>query len=232
MEELGRYNAILTSVYAQDNAYRALTYLTLLVALHRPAGSQPTELDKSLADLRAKIGDARMLNRLFVGTTASVQGFLAGGWSSTEDVLSRIMSLSMVLYHPLEHAYLQSTFKPPMFPSWDGGWASKWSCRMWLVYVLCDLTGTLRQLSAVNKSLASGAHGGKTAKLERDRRNLLIWLTCIAADFPLALQWSVDVGPFGDRTIAWAGFYGGVAGLYLRWLRATEAAREAKEKAQ
>jgi len=56
--------------------------------------------------------------------------------------------------------------------------------------------------------------------LLKTRRNLMIWLTCIGADFPLALQYSVANGPFGTRLLAWAGWYGGMAGLYRRWLNA------------
>jgi len=234
MEELSRYNSILTSIYAQDNAYRVASYLIALALLHRASsrGAKPDELDAALSDLRGKIGDARFLNRVFVGTTASVQGFLAGDWSTYESVLDRVMALAMVAYHPLEHAYLQSTLKPAPLLTWvDGAACSKWSCRMWLAYVLCDLLGTVRKLGAVNNALAQPS-APKTVKLLRDRRNLLIWLSCIAADFPLALQWSVDAGPFGEKTIAVAGLYGGLAGLYLRWLRASDAARDAKEKAQ
>ena len=219
MEALARYNSILTSVYATDNAYRATTYGLALALLYGVVDPN-SDRGKSLADLRGKIGDARFLNRLYVGTSASLQGLLAGG-----EPLDTVMALSMVLYHPLEHLYVSSTLKPALFKTIDGLWCVKWSTRMWLLYVLCDLLGTVKKLGAVNAALAAKA----STKLERDRRNLILWLSCIFADFFLAVQWSVDVGPFSDSTIAWAGFYGGVAGLWLRWLRASDAARDAKE---
>jgi hypothetical protein len=135
------------------------------------------------------------------------------------------MALSMVLYHPLEHGAFFSGLKPSLIPSWmDGNELSKWACRMWLLYVLCDAKSSLKSLGDLNKEIEKKSN----MDLQKKRRNVLLWLTCIVADFILALQWSVDVGPFSDKLIAWAGFYGGIGGLYSKWLKAKDAEEKAK----
>ena len=209
MQALTRYNQILPNAYALDNALRAISYSCALYSASVP----PSEWTKWLDELKGKASETRYVNRLIVGLPASVAGYFAyGEETSTEATLGRIMAMSMILYHPIEHIWWASTFKTKLFDI-DGNAWSQWSCRCWVVYVLCDLIGTLRRIRDID---SKPSHDLKTAK---DRRNLLIWLTCILADAPLAIQYSVNQGPFSDMLLNWAGWYGGVAGLYLRWLK-------------
>jgi hypothetical protein len=208
LQALSRYNQIMTNVYAIDNALRVVTYSIALYLASSPGVK--SDCASWLAELKAKVADTRFLNRILVGLPASVEGYFAYGRPVTfEALLGKLMAFSMVLYHPLEHGWWATTLKPKLFDI-DGDKWSMWSCRCWVAYVLMDLLGTLRRL----QDLKDGAKGAG-----RERRNLLIWLTCIAADAPLAIQWSVPSGPFPDVVLNWAGWYGGVAGLYLRWLK-------------
>jgi len=209
LEALSKYNTILTNVYAIDNFLRVVTYTCALYLASAPKST----FAEWLADLKAKVSETRFINRIVVGLPASVEGYYAYGDSQSVDaMLGRIMALSMILYHPLEHVWWASTLKTKLFDINGNEW-SKWSCRCWVVYVLCDLIGTLRRIRDIDAKPQQDASTVKT------RRNLLIWLSCIAADAPLAIHWSMDSGPFSDSVLNWAGWYGGVAGLYLRWLK-------------
>jgi hypothetical protein len=57
MNDLARYNSILSGVYAMDNGYRVVAYTISLLSLFYLDPKSDTT--KSLADLRGKIGDAR-----------------------------------------------------------------------------------------------------------------------------------------------------------------------------
>ena len=205
LEALSKYNRIINNVYAMDNLFRLICYSCALYISH----SSKSPFTDWLADLKARLSETRVINRLLVGLPASIEGYLAYGDATTvEAILGRLMAFSMILYHPIEHVWWASTLKPVLVHI-DGNKWSQWTCRCWVVYVVCDLIGTLRRLGQIEND----------TKHAKERRNLLIWLTCIAADAPLAIQWSVDHGPFSDSLLNWAGWYGGLAGLYLRWLK-------------
>jgi len=190
----------------QDNLFRLINY-TCALYIARASKSSFTEF---LGDFKGRLSETRVINRLLIGLPASIEGYLAyGDAATTEAFLGKLMAFSMVLYHPIEHVWWASTLKSSPFAWIDGNKWRQWTCRCWLVYVVCDFIGTLRRLNQI----------GDDAKHAKERRNLVIWLTCILADAPLALQWSVDHGPFSDNVLNWAGWYGGLAGLYLRWLK-------------
>ena len=222
LASLSRYNTILNNVYALDNALRLWGYTCVLYNMHTVAADgKLTDFQEFLRALSGKISDARTVNRVTYGLPASVAGVFAyGSDMSIESILGRIMALTMVLYHPLEHGWYFTTLKSNIFGI-DGGKWSLWSCRMWLIYVICDFIGTVKKLQEVSTGLeAKNIDKEQQSSLLRLRRNLIIWLTCIFSDFPIALQYSVASGPFSDRLLAWAGWYGGLAGLYRRWLNA------------
>jgi hypothetical protein len=212
----------MNNVYALDNALRLWGYSCVLYNMHTvgPDGKL-TDVQDFLRALSGKISEARTVNRVTYGLPASISGVLAyGSDTSFEANLGRLMALSMVIYHPLEHGWYFTTLKQSIF-NFDGGKWSLWACRMWLLYVICDFIGTIKKYQEVSTGLeAKNLDKKDQSNLLKLRRNLIIWLTCIAADFPLALQYSVANGPFGDRLLAWAGWYGGLAGLYRRWLNA------------
>ena len=221
--QLTRYNTILNNVYALDNALRLWGYSCVLYNMHTAAANgKLTDVQEFLRALSGKIAEARTINRVTYGLPASISGVLAyGSDASFESWLGRIMALSMVIYHPLEHGWYFTTIKSSIF-SFDGNLWSVWSCRMWLIYVICDFIGTVTKLQEVSTGLeAKNIDKKDLNSLLKTRCNLIIWLTCILADFPIAFQYSVASGPFSDRLLAWAGWYGGLAGLYRRWLNAS-----------
>lgn len=220
--ELNRYNTILNNVYALDNALRFWGYTCILYIMHTASpDGKLTDFQDFLQKLSGKISEARTINRFAYGLPASIGGVLAyGDDTSTESNIGRLMALCMVAFHPLEHGWYLSTIKQSIF-SFDGGSFSLWSCRSWLVYVICDLIQTVKKLQAVNAGLeVSNIDATEKSKLDKAKRNLTLWLTCIGADFILAYQYSVAKGPFSDRLLVIAGWYGGFAGLYRRWINA------------
>ena len=179
-----------------------------------------TDLQEFFNQLATKVLEARTLNRVVYGIPASIGGFIAAG-SNTDltTILSKIMAFSMILFHPLEHGWFFSTLTPRLF-SFDGNKWSIWSVRCWVVYIICDLIGTVRTMQDVNLTLASqsGPKGEERSKLKKLQLSTRIWLTCIIADLILGIQYSVEKGPFSDHTLAWASFWGGLAGMYRKWI--------------
>ena len=192
-----------------------------LYLLHSTKGEKLTDLQEFCATFCTKVLEARTLNRFAYGLPASIESVFAyGNDQSLEANLGRIMGWSMVFFHPLEHGWFLSTIKSSLF-NIDGGKWSVWSCRFWLVYVICDLIMTIRNLqNAITGLEAKDLNSKDRSSLLKARRNSMIWLSCIFADLVLAWQYSVANGPFGERTLTWASWWGGFAGLYRRWVNA------------
>ncbi len=89
------------------------------------------------------------------------------------------------------------------------------------VYVVCDLLGTYIREQSVSEQIGklTADEKEKLAELKKQQRNLRIWYTCALCDLVMAVQWSVAQGPFSTKQICGVGIYGGVAGLYLKWLK-------------
>ena len=92
-----------------------------------------------------------------------------------------------------------------------------------MIYVLCDFYLTSIKAQDATELMDKETDAKKKHGHSIERRNQLIWLSCILADAPLALQYSMVQGPFTQTQLNWAGLYGGVAGLYLRYIRNRDA---------
>jgi hypothetical protein len=92
---------------------------------------------------------------LFItGFFQSAEAVRTGSWySSWKDkyiqFLGKIMSWSMVFYHPLEHAAYVGWEAPALLPSpqrWDANLCSALSCQGWAVYIVADLFSSILKL--------------------------------------------------------------------------------------
>lgn len=224
LDRLSRWNRIADSVWSLDGILRVGSYSCLLGATYLTEfnAGKPTPLAEFLSGVFGKVTDARFINRVMAwpATLESVFHYANNPDNSSLGVLGQVMTWSMVAYYPLEHGWLLSTFKPQMV-NIDGNKWSLWSCRFWAVYVVCDLLGTYIREQSVSEQIGklSADERDKLAELKKQQRNLRIWYTCALCDLVMAVQWSVAQGPFSTKQICGVGIYGGVAGLYLKWLK-------------
>jgi len=216
--------------YSLDNILRVISYSSLLLAsfIKNRNGNKDTANVLFLTDFFAKLTDARFINRI-IGLPATLESLFehASGKpdNSIASLLGKIMTWSMIIYHPIEHIWFLSTLKGSIFNINSDLW-SQWSCRAWAVYVICDAIGTLMRSEAVSKEIKTlstdktmdkGEKQQKLAELKTKKQRLGIWATCIVCDFLMATHWSVEDGPLSNNQICATGIWGGVAGLYLKW---------------
>lgn len=132
LQLLSRSNGILSNIYALDNALRVTAYASALIQVYGDGTLVGKEVKEFLSNLAGKASDARFLNRFYIGFPASVEGYFAyaSNDTSVEAVLGKLMALSMILYHPLEHGWWITTVKPKILDI-DGNKWSLWSTRLW-----------------------------------------------------------------------------------------------------
>mmetsp|Transcript_7652 Transcript_7652/g.8790 ORF Transcript_7652/g.8790 Transcript_7652/m.8790 type:complete len:233 (-) Transcript_7652:801-1499(-) len=220
-QQLNAINGILGNIYSYDYLLRVITYGSLLtVEGLKTVGQGDGTLAKFLLEVFEKLTDARFVNRLG-GFSASVAWYLAAlkNGSSTSALLNRGMAASMVLYYPMEHIWYFSTFKNK-YVNVNSNWWCLWYCRVWLAYVIMDYSGTMIRIRKLKQKIAGDTEDSKPA-LKRELKNEWIWTRVVFCDFVMALQWSLEAGPFSDNFISFVGLYGGVVALYLKWRRAT-----------
>lgn len=224
-----------------DNILRVMSYCGLYgaSALTESNGGKATETAAFLEEAFNKMTDARFTNRI-TGLPATLEGFFSmraaehaskAVDTSTLSVLNKVMVYSMLVYYPLEHAWFLSTLKPKLINIDSDKW-SMWSCRAWTVYILCDLAGTViraralsDEIAATERTKASVVDKSKAVSdLKRRRMHLRVWLTCVLADLVMAGHWSVPNGPVSPKQICAVGIYGGVAGLWLKWIKSASQA--------
>lgn len=194
-------------------ALRAISYACLLYAQYlERIGRKEDKLTLFLVEIFEKLTDARFVNRLF-GTPAMWSWFCSvNSRKSPEHFLEKLMALAMLFYYPLEHAWWLTTLNTSInqFIAFDGLQASLWSLRAWAVYVVLDVIRTRMALKRLAKL------PNKRIEDVAEQRRLKLWLQSCLCDFILAVQYSVVQGPFPAPVVAFAGWYGGMVGMYLK----------------
>lgn len=191
-------------------------------------GLESTHLTQICTELFEKLTDARFINRLF-GFPAMIQWFnsikLAKGVSlatdsDVESVLSKIMAGSMLLYYPLEHMWWLTTLKSGkrieellQRMNLNGSKLSLWSLRAWLIYVIADIIKTNLALKQLRQR---ARESGADPNAQYMEKRLKWWLQACFCDLILAIQYSVENGPFSDNVLNLAGLYGGIVNLYVK----------------
>mmetsp|Transcript_19926 Transcript_19926/g.35408 ORF Transcript_19926/g.35408 Transcript_19926/m.35408 type:complete len:243 (-) Transcript_19926:359-1087(-) len=225
LEQLSRVNGIASNVWNLDSILKVLSYSSLyagIVSMERNGGKE-TRLSQFLLDLFTKVTDARFINR--IGSfPATLEGLYRTAASKDKSIFAMLTSIkiwSMLIYSPMEHLWLLSTFKPKMI-NINSDWWSMWSCRAWAAYVLADLYGTFLNAKKVDKEIAKAPKSTESdlaaiEKLKEKKSDLYLWFTCALTDLVMAANWSVPAGPVSNKQIALVGIYGGCANLYLKW---------------
>jgi hypothetical protein len=181
----------------------------------------PGQFADSLAVFKGKVGDSRFVNRFVFGVPGSLADLLAAAANqenTLEAVLGKIMAASMMMYFPLEHGWFLTTAVKDM--AIDGAKWSLWSCRFWLLYVVCDLVLLGRKLQQLGLALeAKGLSTEERKALLKARQDKMMALSCEISDGIIAVQYSsASGGVFSDKLVLWAIWYGGVAGMWKRWV--------------
>lgn len=222
LDQLSRFNKIAESTWNLDAILRVASYSSLLgsILLTEQNEGKTTELAGFLAEIFTRMTDARFVNRIggLPATLESLFSYANDPDHSFLGKLGSIMTWSMVGYYPLEHVWLLSTWKPK-FVNIDSDKWSIWSCRFWAVYCVCDVLGTHIRTQNIEKALVKTSDESEKKKMSTQLKYLRIWMTCAICDLIMSLQWSVANGPFSNKQISLIGIYGGLANLYIKWMK-------------
>jgi len=155
---LEKYTRWASSSFNTDKGIKIITYVVWLLS-RLTASSSKTTCDNEIKSndamstgLRKVYGHLIMVRyalRLF-GLPMSFEAVRTGSWySGWKDnyinFLGKVMTWSMVFYHPYEHvAYLH--WLAPELIKVDAGRCSAISCRFWLAYVFADLASSFLKI--------------------------------------------------------------------------------------
>lgn len=152
---LPHYNTFISSSANQDKGLKVLQWT--LWFFSKIYSKKKKELYKVSTD----ISFARYILR-FYGLPSAIEAIQNKSWEDTStgylgEITGKLMAVAMAVYYPLEHlAYIRWT-SPELIPGRiSANKLSSYSCRLWLVYILAELTQSilrLRSLYASHKKL-------------------------------------------------------------------------------